>query len=106
MSQGLPFVNSRMLFREREDAIWRIRRRVERHWSRMKSVSPAMRKYFAERDIRAAMIAAGLPLPVALSFDELVRRYVIFGRRDRKLLKRLDPKLKAAVVAILDAEVS
>jgi hypothetical protein len=90
--------------RAQEARKWDIRRRIEHRYARLKSFSPAMRKHFAERDIRAALVEAGLPLPRESSFEERVQRYVAFARRDRKLLKGLDPKLRAAVLAEIDRQ--
>ena len=82
-----------------------IRRRIERQYRRMRSFSPAMRKAFAERDIRAAMVAAGLPLPVEISAEEKLRRHVDWARRDATHLKHIsDMPLRRAVIAALEAE--
>jgi hypothetical protein len=80
-----------------------IRRRVGRHWSRMKSFSPAMRRHFAEREVRAAMVEAGLPLPEELSFGEKVQRHVYLARRDRAHVKTIsDLSLRRAVISVLE----
>ncbi len=84
-------------------AEWTIRRRIERRYAALKSFSPAMRKHFAERDIRAAMVLAGLPLPAEVSFEDKARRIAAMARRNRSWLKGLDPAMKAAVLANLNA---
>jgi len=82
-----------------------IRRRIERHWARMKSISPAMRKHFAEREVRVALVEAGLPLPVVVPFEELVARHLYLCRRDPAHYRTIyDRKIKAAVRAELDRE--
>ena len=81
----------------------KIRRRIERRYAALKSFSPAMRKHFADRDIRAALSAAGLPLPVQLSFDDLVQRHVHWERRSPGHIKAIgDIPLRRAVIAALD----
>lgn len=88
--------------REQDSQAWTLRLRIERRYAGLKSFSPAMRKHFAERDIQAAMVAAGLPLPVRLSFDELVQRHVHWERRSPGHIKAIrDMPLRRAVIAAL-----
>lgn len=82
----------------------KIRRRIERRYAALKSFSPAMRKQFADREIRAALVAVGLPLPVQVSFDELVQRHVHWERRTPGHIKSIhDMPLRRAVIAALEA---
>lgn len=89
--------------REEQARIWEIRLRIEKRYKRLRSFSPAMRKHFAERDIRAAMVAAGLPLPVRISDEEKVDRMASLVRRDRSWLTGMEPRLRAAVLERLGA---
>jgi hypothetical protein len=89
--------------REQDARRWQIRLRIEKRYKRLRSFSPAMRRHFAERDIRAAMVEAGLPLPAQLSFGEMVQRHVQWARRDPSHVKRIsDLSLRRAVISVLE----
>ena len=78
-----------------------IRVRIERHYRNMRSFSVAARQTLAERDIRAALLDAGLPLPSVLTFEEKVERQADMVRRDRGWLKLLRGAMRTAVLARL-----
>lgn len=80
-----------------------IRLRVERHYRKMRSFSRVAREALAERDIRAALLAEGLPVPVKLTFEEKVQRHAHFSRRDPAHVKSIsDLRLRRAVISVLE----
>jgi len=78
-----------------------IRFRIERHYGRMRSFSRVAREALADRDVRAALAHAGLPVPAKITFDETVVRMASLVRRDKSWLKGMEPRLRAAVLVRL-----
>lgn len=80
----------------------RIRARITRHYARFKSFSRVARERLIERDVRAALLAAGLPVRQPVDKQEQLRRAVHMVRRDPTWIKMLPPEVRPAVRAALE----
>lgn len=79
----------------------RIRRRVTLHYSRFRSFSRVARERMIERDVLAALVAAGLPVPERVSAAELARRDARMISKDPGWAKLLDPARRVAAFTAL-----
>jgi hypothetical protein len=88
---------------ERHGAQLQIQWRIQRRYGKLKSFSPAMRRYFADADIRKALLAAGLPVP-QVHVDHIEQRARIYRElHGPNWLTRVHPRFREAWLSHLAA---